>query len=154
MFAEALRARHRAWASRVGLDAVEFGAITFVQRFGGSLNLNVHLHVVVVDGVFSRNAAGALELTTAPPPSWSEMMMILRTVAKRVGKRLAKVADTAVADGALGRCAQLALFRGDVRKIANDAATEPDEPETPAPRRELCPLDRSAVWTPKPVRPA
>jgi Putative transposase len=27
-------------------------AVTFVQRFGSSLNLNVHLHVVVLDGVF------------------------------------------------------------------------------------------------------
>ena len=28
------------------------GAITFVQRFGSALNLNVHFHCVVPDGVF------------------------------------------------------------------------------------------------------
>ena len=28
------------------------GAITFVQRFGGALNLNVHSHTLVTDGVF------------------------------------------------------------------------------------------------------
>jgi len=28
-------------------------AITFVQRFGSALNLNVHFHVVMPDGVFS-----------------------------------------------------------------------------------------------------
>jgi Putative transposase len=36
----------------IGFPSSESGAITFVQRFGSSLNLNVHLHFVVVDGVF------------------------------------------------------------------------------------------------------
>mgnify|MGYP000897804309 CR=1 FL=1 len=36
-----------------GADArVEARAITFVQRFGGSLNLNVHSHVMVANGVW------------------------------------------------------------------------------------------------------
>ena len=35
----------------------EPGAITFVQRFGGSLNLHVHLHVIVPDGVFVRDGS-------------------------------------------------------------------------------------------------
>ena len=34
--------------------------MTFVQRFGSSLNLNVHLHVVVLDGYFGESY-----------PSWS-----------------------------------------------------------------------------------
>jgi len=33
---------------------VRSGAVCFPQRFGGSLNLNVHYHVAVPDGVFSR----------------------------------------------------------------------------------------------------
>jgi len=28
------------------------GAVTFVQRFGGALNLNVHFHTLVLDGVY------------------------------------------------------------------------------------------------------
>jgi hypothetical protein len=32
------------------------GAVTHVQRFGSSLNLNVHLHVMLLDGVFVRDA--------------------------------------------------------------------------------------------------
>ena len=42
-----------AWQRRVarnrGLRAPQTGAITFVQRFGGLVNLNVHFHVVEVD---------------------------------------------------------------------------------------------------------
>ncbi len=30
------------------------GAVVIVQRFGGALNLNIHVHALVIDGVFSR----------------------------------------------------------------------------------------------------
>jgi len=30
------------------------GAITFVQRFGSALQLNLHFHVLVPDGAFDR----------------------------------------------------------------------------------------------------
>ncbi|MGK0261234.1 MAG: hypothetical protein ACI96M_004693, partial [Candidatus Azotimanducaceae bacterium] len=33
------------------------GAITFIQRFGSALNLNVHLHMLIPDGVFTRRHA-------------------------------------------------------------------------------------------------
>lgn len=29
------------------------GAVVVLQRFGGALNLNVHLHALVLDGVFA-----------------------------------------------------------------------------------------------------
>jgi glycogen debranching enzyme len=40
-------------AGMAGLRRVQGGAICFPQRFGGSLNLNVHYHVAVPDGVFT-----------------------------------------------------------------------------------------------------
>jgi len=30
------------------------GAVTLIQRFGGGLNLNVHFHLLVLDGVYRR----------------------------------------------------------------------------------------------------
>jgi hypothetical protein len=52
VFVESVFARNRAWAKRQGLggDAAS-GAVTFVQRFGSSVNLNVHFHTMVLDGV-------------------------------------------------------------------------------------------------------
>ena len=50
-------------------DAAKFlrgGAVSFPQRFGGSLNLNVHYHVVVPEAVFYRDAVGDLN----PISSW------------------------------------------------------------------------------------
>jgi hypothetical protein len=49
--------RRRA-ASR-GIRDSQCGAVTVIQRFGSSLNLNVHLHSIVLDGVFTRSTPSA-----------------------------------------------------------------------------------------------
>jgi hypothetical protein len=61
-------------------------ASAVLQRFGGALNLNVHIHALVLDGCYvqaaSRHAdraAGASERTLdgAPPPrhrQWADLM--------------------------------------------------------------------------------
>jgi len=36
-------------------------AVAIVQRFGGALNLNVHVHALVLDGVFARDRGGGGE---------------------------------------------------------------------------------------------
>ena len=36
------------------------GAVTFIQRFGSALNLNLHFHVLFIDGVFSSKGHGQL----------------------------------------------------------------------------------------------
>ena len=33
------------------------GAVAVIQRFGGALNLNIHIHALVLDGVFARDRA-------------------------------------------------------------------------------------------------
>ena len=58
--------------SKSGVADPEPGGVTFVQRFGGSLNLNVHMHVVAADGVLALSeAAGLLGKRVAPLlPPW------------------------------------------------------------------------------------
>ena len=34
------------------------GAVTLIQRFGGALNLNVHFHMLLLDGVYVDSPAG------------------------------------------------------------------------------------------------
>jgi len=46
----------REQAGLSGILDARTGAICFPQRFGGSLNLNVHYHVAVPDGVFTRGS--------------------------------------------------------------------------------------------------
>jgi len=68
--------RHR--GRRLGLADGQTGAVTFLQRFGGALNLNPHAHCVVPDGLFipSPSGTGPLSLTALPSghlrrPSWT-----------------------------------------------------------------------------------
>jgi hypothetical protein len=73
IFAEALADHYCTWGHGESLGSSQTGAITFVQRFGSSLNLNVHLHVVVLDGVFVRDEDGTAVFHAAPPPSRHEL---------------------------------------------------------------------------------
>ena len=43
------------------------GAVTMIQRFGSALNLNIHFHMLVLDGVYA-TCAGR-RLLTLPPPA-------------------------------------------------------------------------------------
>jgi Putative transposase len=48
--------RHR--ARRYGIRAGRSGSVTVIQRFGGGLNLNVHFHTLLLDGVFVEGQEG------------------------------------------------------------------------------------------------
>jgi Putative transposase/Transposase zinc-binding domain len=48
----------RASARRDGVADGRSGAVVIIQRFGGALNLNVHLHALVLDGVFAHGDDG------------------------------------------------------------------------------------------------
>src|SRR5262249_52390319 len=52
------------------------GAVTFVQRFGSSLNLNIHFHALPPDGVFARNVDGTVGFVPIAPPSDEEILAI------------------------------------------------------------------------------
>ncbi len=63
------------------------GAVTFVQRFGGSLNLHVHFHVLVLEGLFTRPRGddGAHPIFhPALPPSRTELLAVLVRVQRAV----------------------------------------------------------------------
>jgi len=55
---------------RAGLkqSAAQAGAVTLIQRFGSALNLNIHFHLLVLDGVYIRNN-DRLEFRRMPPPT-------------------------------------------------------------------------------------
>jgi hypothetical protein len=81
-----------AWQRRVararGLTAPKPGAVMFVQRFGGLVNLNVHFHVVIPDGVFVDDPEG-LRFALHPVPTSADVLAILDRIVRRVVRRLA-----------------------------------------------------------------
>ncbi len=85
VFVRALRSVYRRRARRQGVPGGETGMVTSVQRFGGAVNLHVHFHTLVLDGVFVRGADGTLQFHPAAPPTDAEV----RWVVARVRRRLA-----------------------------------------------------------------
>jgi len=83
------------WQRRVararGLAAPRTGAVVFRQRFGGLVNLNVHCHVVVPDGVFVVDG-DQLRFERIPVPSSADVLAILDRIMRQVAKRLAREA--------------------------------------------------------------
>jgi hypothetical protein len=82
-----------AWQRRVarerGLGAPRTGAVVFRQRFGGLVNLNVHYHVIVPDGVFVEDG-GPLAFAMLPVPTSEDVLAILDRIVRRVAKRLGR----------------------------------------------------------------
>jgi hypothetical protein len=123
LFVESIFGIYRTRARRDGLMGGECGAVTFVQRFGGSLNLNVHMHVVVLDGVFVRDADHGIVFHAAPPPTLADLEAIVKRVRDRalvwirrrgllderpLEERSNEVPEPAALDG----CAAIAMYRG------------------------------------------
>lgn len=59
------------------------GVVTLIQRFGSALNLNVHLHMLVLDGVYA-NENGKLRFHALPAPSVGMMTHLLDVIVLRV----------------------------------------------------------------------
>ena len=58
--------------------------ITFVQRFGSLLTLNIHGHSIVPDGVYADDGGGGLVFRPLPPPTDEEVLWVTRAIAKAV----------------------------------------------------------------------
>jgi len=60
-----------------------------VQRFGSAVNLNLHYHTLVLDGVYvERN--GAASFWPLPPPTQRDVERLCAAIARRVGRLLVR----------------------------------------------------------------
>ncbi len=75
---------------RAGLKADEGrgGAITLIQRFGSAANLNIHLHCLVLDGVYGCGDGGVPSFVETDEPTDEELHTLLKTVITRLMKML------------------------------------------------------------------
>ena len=64
-------------------STARFGAVSFIQRFGASVNAHTHYHCAVIDGVFSE-CDGALCFNEATELDEADIAAVERVVAKRV----------------------------------------------------------------------
>ena len=86
---------------------VQPGSVTFIQRFGGALNLNVHFHCVFLEGVYLDRTEAGLKprFVKGEPPSDADIAEVVQTISRRVIRKLRHLgyleagSDPAVATG-------------------------------------------------------
>lgn len=66
------------------------GAVTLIQRFGSALNLNVHFHMIFVDGVYLVDGEHVPIFRHVPAPTGTELQSLVQRIAERVGRVLEK----------------------------------------------------------------
>ncbi|MCR9259644.1 MAG: transposase [Pseudomonadaceae bacterium] len=65
------------------------GAITFIQRFGSALNLNVHLHMLIPDRIYTLSH-GKPRFHAVTAPSQSELTTLLNHIIRRITRQLTR----------------------------------------------------------------
>ena len=73
---------------RPGREA-QTGIVTFIQRFGSKLNLNVHLHLLVPDGAYTFEHRKP-HFHRAPAPGPDELKALLDTLIRRITRTLVR----------------------------------------------------------------
>jgi hypothetical protein len=64
------------------------GSVTFIQRFGSALNLNLHMHSQVSDGVYIKSGNDKLHFIRVASPDLEEIRGITLKIARRVHRYL------------------------------------------------------------------
>jgi len=64
------------------------GAVTLIQRFGSALNLNIHFHMLFLDGVYVDRQDGSARFHRVDSPTSQELARLTQTIARRVGRYL------------------------------------------------------------------
>jgi len=110
-------ARQRLRARRLGVRGTGAGAITFMQRFGSALNLNVHFHCVVPDGVWVREG-GVIRFVLLPALTDDDVAQVLRRLESSIRALLKPRLDALREDArppdalAASRAESVAALRG------------------------------------------
>ena len=104
------------WRLRDSVAQAYTGAVLFIQRFDAALRLNVHGHLLSLDGVYVRAPDGALVFHELPAPSAADVAEVARRTAARLVRVLKKH----------GRQLAPELGQVDVSADAADAASEQD----------------------------
>jgi len=82
--------RHLLGHTGLKSDEGQGGAVTLIQRFGSAANLNIHLHCLVLDGVYRCDADGSPAFIEADASTDDELNALLHTVIARLMKMITR----------------------------------------------------------------
>ena len=63
-------------------------AVTLIQRFGSALNLNIHFHMLFLDGAYVERSEGSVRFRWVKAPTSAELTRLAQTLAQRIGRFL------------------------------------------------------------------
>ena len=82
--------RHLLGQAGLKAEEADSGAVTLIQHFGSAANLNIHLHCLVLDGVYRRSAEAEPAFVEAPTPTDEALQAVLQKIIKRTMKLLTR----------------------------------------------------------------
>ena len=91
----AIEARQR---QRSGWARGRLGAVSFVHRFGSTLNVHVHFRCCVIDGVFTEDGEGQVQLAEAAALTAEDCGAVQQQVRQRVLRWFARAGHPDAAD--------------------------------------------------------
>jgi hypothetical protein len=134
-----------AWQRRrgraLGIRGGETGAVSFVQRFGGAMNINPHIHSLLPDGLFVPGQQDSNELTFVPLPEPTTADIEALTL--RIARRLTAAVERQCSDDSE---TQAVLER--TAAALRDALATAVEPPLPKLGLELLGLDPTSFDAP------
>jgi len=133
-----------AWQRRrgraLGIREGQTGSVSFVQRFGGALNLNPHVHSLLPDGLFvPGDEGGTLTFVPLPEPTSSD----IEALTYRIAHRLTAVVERLCAD----ECETQAVLERTAAALRCALATAVEPPLSKL-GRELVDLDHTTTSAP------
>jgi Putative transposase len=69
------------------------GSVTFIQRFGSALNLNLHFHVIGLEGVYldRTDQERKPRFLVVEPPSDTDVAAVVQKISRRVIRKLRRL---------------------------------------------------------------
>lgn len=76
---------------RIQNKNAKIGAITFIQRFGSALNLNVHFHTLMTDGVFIPQKDQTYLFQRLPHPTHEKLQQLVNKIKIKIERKINKL---------------------------------------------------------------
>ena len=122
-------------ARALGIADSRCGAVTFVQRFGGFVNLNIHFHILMPDGAFVGEGSASPRFERIDAPTDEEIASLAAKIVRRIAKILTRhreeQVDDITADAAGPRAGRIGAGQTFVCRLIARGSSDTKEPARP-----------------------